>query len=60
MVVLSDYPTKLYDNDLFAYWERHERRVVVDGARIRTEVVWLNKACADRPDLQRSQQSMFA
>jgi DNA adenine methylase len=60
MVVLSGYPTELYDIELFADWERHERRAVADGARIRTEVVWINRACADRLDLQRSQQRMFA
>lgn len=60
MVVLSGYPTELYDTELFADWERHERRAVADGARIRTEVVWINKACADQINLQRSQQRMFA
>jgi DNA adenine methylase len=60
MVVLSGYPTELYDDELFGDWERHERHAVADGARMRTEVVWLNKACVEQLDLQRSQQRMFA
>lgn len=46
MVVLSGYPCDLYDRELFAGWERHERRALADGARERVEVVWLNPACA--------------
>lgn len=46
MVVLSGYPCDLYDRDLFASWERHERQALADGARERTEVVWLNPACS--------------
>ena len=52
-VVLSGYPCALYD-ELFHDWQRAER---ADGARKRTEVVWLNRACADalrhgRPQLE--------
>lgn len=46
MVVLSGYPCELYDRELYADWERHERKHLADGARTRTEVVWLNPACA--------------
>lgn len=46
MVVLSGYPCDLYDHDLFKGWERHERTAMADGARERTEVVWLNPACS--------------
>lgn len=46
MVVLSGYPCDLYDRELFAGWERHERVALADGARKRTEVVWLNPACS--------------
>lgn len=45
MVVLSGYPCKLYD-DLFGDWERFDRPSFADGARARTEVVWLNPACS--------------
>jgi DNA adenine methylase len=46
MVVLSGYPCDLYDRELFEGWERHERRALADGARKRTEVIWLNPACS--------------
>ncbi|MCD5326790.1 DNA adenine methylase [Chromobacterium piscinae] len=46
MVILSGYPCSLYDDELFADWERHERTALADGARARTEVVWLNPACS--------------
>lgn len=45
MVVLSGYPSSLYDDELFGDWERYERRHAADGGRSRTEVVWLNPAC---------------
>lgn len=40
MVVLSGYRSKLYD-ELFAGWERVERRALADGAKERTECLWL-------------------
>lgn len=39
-VVLSGYPSALYE-DLFAGWKRVERPAQADGARARTEVLWL-------------------
>jgi DNA adenine methylase len=48
MVVISGYASDLYDRELFADWERFERETHADGARDRTEVVWLNKACAEQ------------
>jgi len=39
-VVLSGYRSKLYDQ-LFAGWERVERRALADGAKERTECLWL-------------------
>lgn len=56
MVVLSGYPCDLYDAELYADWERHERRHMADGARPRTEVVWLNPACV----AARKEWGMFA
>jgi DNA adenine methylase len=44
MVVLSGYPTPTYDERL-AEWKRVERPALADGARPRTEVLWLNPAC---------------
>lgn len=45
MVVLSGYPHPLYD-DALPDWRRIERRALADGARERTEVLWINPACA--------------
>lgn len=59
MIVLSGYPSELYDAELYATWTRYERRHVADGGKFRTEVIWLNQACADALELQRSQQRMF-
>lgn len=58
MVVLSGYPCDLYDRELFAGWERHERQALADGGRKRTEVVWLNPACSAA--LHRSRGGLFA
>jgi len=58
MVVLSGYPCALYDIELFPGWERHERATHADGARDRTEVVWLNPACSAA--LHRSRGGLFA
>lgn len=39
-VVLSGYPSALY-NELYGHWLRVERSAQADGARERTEVLWL-------------------
>lgn len=43
MVVLSGYPSPLYEEALGG-WARIERRAHADGARPRTEVLWINPA----------------
>jgi DNA adenine methylase len=43
MVALSGYPHPMYE-EMYAQWERHERRAYADGGRERTEVLWLNPA----------------
>jgi DNA adenine methylase len=58
MVVLSGYPCELYDRELFADWQRHQVLALADGARKRTEVVWLNPACSAA--LERSRGGLFA
>lgn len=47
MVVLSGYPAPLYDQHL-AGWRRLERPALADGARRRSEVLWINPAAASR------------
>lgn len=47
MVVLSGYPCELYDLELYPDWYRVTRGALADGARKRTEVVWLNHAAAE-------------
>ena len=47
MIVVSGYPCDLYDRELFADWKRVERTAHADGARVRTEVLWLNPAAAN-------------
>lgn len=47
MVVLSGYPHPLYDNGLPG-WMRRERVALADGAKKRTEVLWINPLAADR------------
>lgn len=46
VVVLSGYPCELYD-DALPDWRRVERKALADGARERTEVLWMNPATAD-------------
>lgn len=45
-VVLSGYPCRLYDEELYPHWAREEREHRADGAKKRTEVLWMNPACA--------------
>lgn len=45
MVILSGYPCAMYDDALIG-WRRVEREALADGARPRTEVLWINPACA--------------
>src|ERR1700743_2597977 len=46
MVVISGYPTPLYDEKLRG-WHRAERKSLADGARPRVEVIWTNPQCHD-------------
>lgn len=43
MVVLSGYPSRIYAEALQS-WHMIERQTLADGARPRTEVLWLNPA----------------
>lgn len=51
MVVLCGYPSELY-SDLYRDWTCISRDAMADGARKRTECLWINRAAQDR--LQRS------
>lgn len=52
MVVLSGYAHPLYDDSL-CDWRRVEFKAFADGARERTEVLWLNPAAAAAVDRER-------
>lgn len=60
MIVLSGYPSHLYDQVLFKGWYRQERIAMADGARERTEVIWINPAAQKGIDDESRQQRMFA
>ncbi len=47
MAVVSGYPCELYDGELYADWRRVERKALADGARERTEVLWLSPNIRD-------------
>jgi len=57
-VVLSGYPSALYD-DALAGWRRASCEALADGARARTEVLWINPACAAALDREREQKNLF-
>jgi DNA adenine methylase len=49
MVIVSGYRCGLYD-ELFAGWRREDRAALADGARKRTESLWLSPNCGvNRP-----------
>lgn len=60
MVILSGYPCDLYDKHLYKDWHRVERQAFADGARDRTEVIWMNKSSVKALTDSEIQQRMFA
>ncbi len=60
MVVLSGYACDLYDIELYPDWHRVERPHMADGARPRTEVLWLNPAAANALQDGRAQKELVA
>jgi DNA adenine methylase len=58
MVIVSGYESSLYE-ELFAGrgWATAKRRAMADGARERTEVLWMNPACSYA--LARSRWTLF-
>lgn len=45
LAVVSGYPSALYDG-LYEGWTRVEREALADGAKKRTEVLWLSPRCS--------------
>lgn len=58
MVVLSGRPCDLYDRELYPDWERREFEHLDDGARKRTEALWLNPVCSRALAAQRQQLAL--
>jgi DNA adenine methylase len=58
MVIVSGYPSPLYET-AFDGWFRIEREAFADGARPRTEVLWLNKAASDALHTEDAQLSLL-
>lgn len=56
MVIISGYPSDLYDQAL-AGWFRVQTKAHTDGAKARTEVLWINPLCWSR--LERNRYSLF-
>lgn len=57
-VVISGYPCDLYDRQLYPNWQRVQTTAFADGARPRTEVLWLNPACSAALKASRVQLEM--
>jgi DNA adenine methylase len=59
-VVISGYACELYDKELFSDWTRFERPAFADGAKERTEVIWINYACKLALEERNYQEALFA
>lgn len=59
MVILSGYRCEMYD-ELYADWKYEERKHFADGARPRTEVVWMNAAACRGQNQKRLLESALA
>jgi len=57
MVVISGYPSELYDSAMQS-WHRVETKARTDGAKARTEVLWINPLAWSR--IERNQSSLFS
>ncbi len=42
MVIISSYPSELYDNDLFTDWKHTDKAAHADGALDRIERLWIS------------------
>lgn len=52
MVIISGYPSPLYE-ELYHGWLRREKAAIADGAKPRTEVLWIS------PNAERARHSLF-
>lgn len=59
-VVLSGYPSDLYDRELYSDWYRFTKPSFADGAKRREEVVWINSLCYQKLRFSNSQRDMFS
>ncbi len=57
MIVISGYPSPLYDRELYIDWHSIERQTFVMGSRKRIEKLWLNPAAISR--LRNINQNLF-
>ncbi len=57
MVILSGYACPLY-GELYGGWYQVERPALADGARPRTEILWMNESAAEKQS--RNQERLFA
>lgn len=51
MVVLSGYASPLYDEELYADWQRFTKATRADSGAKRTEVLWVSPNAVVQPDL---------
>ena len=51
IVVVSGYPSPLYDEELFAGWQRFTRAARADSGAQRTEVLWISPQAVVQPSL---------
>jgi DNA adenine methylase len=57
MVILSGYRSELYD-EVYGDWVYAERAAMADGARERTETLWMNPACSSAYAREQAQHSL--
>lgn len=55
MVLISGYPSELYDQELYADWQRVTTKSYASRAREREEVLWINPPCSERLEQERRQ-----
>lgn len=62
MVILNGYPSELYDTALRGWmkYTKDSRASTYRGTGLRTEVIWINPACADALAQSQTQGSLIA